>query len=116
MRGRKKASTAPWHPCRKSARSARVRIHDLDADVVRDPTTPQALLRGMASDSRLRAIAMRERTELSAETNEQVRAASAEQFDRITQWTQRPTARVRVTSRSDAVDLAARLGGGTAGT
>jgi hypothetical protein len=96
---------------RKSARSARVRIHDLAADVVRDPTTPQAVLRGMASDSRLRAIAMRERTELSAQTNEQVRAASAEQFDRITQWTQWPTARVRVTSRSDAVDLAARLGG-----
>jgi len=96
---------------RKSARSARIRIHELAADVVRDPTTPQTVLRGMASDSRLRAIAMRERTELSAAANEQVRAASAEQFDRIAQWTQRPTARVRVASRSDAVDLAARLGG-----
>ena len=42
------------------------RIHELAADVVRDPTTPQTVLRGMASDSRLRAIAMRERTELSA--------------------------------------------------
>lgn len=52
---------------RKSARSARVRIHDLAADVVRGPETPQAVLRGLARDSRLRAAAIRERNEAMAE-------------------------------------------------
>jgi hypothetical protein len=96
---------------RKSARSARVRIHDLAADVVRSPETPQAVRRGMARDSRLRAAALRERTEATAERTEALRSTAAEQVDRLSKWTNRPTARVRVTSRSDAVDLAARLSG-----
>ena len=96
---------------RKSARSARVRIHELARDVVRDPETPQAVVRGMARDSRLRATAMRERTEATVARTEELRSTVAEQVDRLSQWTSRPTARVRVTSRSDAVDLAARLTG-----
>jgi ANTAR domain len=96
---------------RKSARSARVRIHDLAGDVVRDPETPQAVLQGIARDSRLRAAAMRERTEATAARTVQLRSAAADQVDRLSQWTNRPTARVRVTSRSDAVDLAGRLTG-----
>jgi ANTAR domain len=96
---------------RKSARSARVRIHDLAGEVVREPETPQAVVRGMARDARLRATAMRERTEATAARAEQLRSTATEQVDRMSQWTNRPSARVRVTSRSDAVDLASRLVG-----
>jgi hypothetical protein len=96
---------------RKSARSARVRIHDLAAEVVRSPETPQAVLRGIARDSRLRAVAMRERVEATTERTEELRSSYVEQLDRLAKWTNRPTARVRVTNRSDAVDLAARLTG-----
>jgi ANTAR domain len=96
---------------RKTARSARVRIHELARDVVSRRETPQAVLRGMARDSRLRASAIRERTEASQETMSQLRTEHLDQLDRISQWTHRPTARVRVDTRSDAVDLAARLSG-----
>jgi ANTAR domain len=96
---------------RKSARSARVRIHDLAGEVVTNPETPQAVIRGMARDNRLRAIAIRERNEAMAERHEAVRSSSAELTDRLTRSSSRPTARVRVTTRSDAVDLAARLSG-----
>ena len=96
---------------RKSARSARMRIHDLAEQVVRGPETPQAVLRGMAGDSRLRASAMRERTEATAETTEALRASHVEQLDRLLQSTQPPTARIRVTNRSDAVGLASSLTG-----
>jgi ElaB/YqjD/DUF883 family membrane-anchored ribosome-binding protein len=95
---------------RKSARSARVRIHDLAADVVRSPETPQAVLRGMARDSCLRAAAIRERNEALVERSAALHEKYAEQVDRFA-WRDRRTARVRVTSRSDAVDLAARLSG-----
>jgi hypothetical protein len=96
---------------RKSARSARVRIHELADEVVHTPETPHAVTRGMARDSRLRAAAMREQTEATAERTGELRSTYTEQVDRLTQWTNRPTARVRVTSRSDAIDLAARLSG-----
>ena len=96
---------------RRSARSARIRIHDLAGQVVRDPETPQAVLRGMAGDSRLRASAMRERTEATAETNEALRASHVEQLDRLSQSTQPPAARIAVTNRSDAVGLASTLSG-----
>ena len=96
---------------RKSARGARMRIHDLAEQVVRGPETPQAVLRGMAGDSRLRASAMRERTEATAETTEALRASHVEQLDRLLQSTQPPTARIRVTNRSDAVGLASSLTG-----
>jgi hypothetical protein len=95
---------------RKSARSARVRIHDLAADVVRSRATPQAVLRGIARESRLRAAAIRERNEALAERSAVLAGKYAEQADRFA-WANRPTARLRVTSRSDAVDLAARLTG-----
>jgi hypothetical protein len=65
----------------------------------------------MARDSRLRAFAMRERTEATAEATERVHARHWEQVDRLSQLADRPTARIRVTSRGDAVDLASRLGG-----
>jgi ANTAR domain-containing protein len=96
---------------RTSARGARVRIHDLAREVVRAPETPAPVVRGMARDSRLRAAAMRERTEATAEKTGELRSTYAEQVDRLAHWTNRPTARVRVVSRSDAVDLAARLSG-----
>jgi ANTAR domain len=91
---------------RRSARSARVRIHDLAADVVRQPQTPAAVTRGLARDTRLRTAAIRERSEATAE-------AHARLVTRLTAQTavDRPTARVRVTSRADAVELAARLAG-----
>ncbi len=86
---------------RKSARSARVRIHDLAADVVRSPETPQAILRGLALDSRLRAAAIRERNEAMAERSVELRGKYAEQVDRFAS-SDRPTASVQVTNRPDA--------------
>jgi hypothetical protein len=64
----------------------------------------------MARDSRLRAAAMRERTEATVATTQRVQARHSEQVDRLHQQIDQPTARVRVPSRSDALDLAARLG------
>jgi hypothetical protein len=55
---------------RKSARSARVRIHDLAGEVVNSGHTPEAVIRGMARDGRLRAIAIRGRNEAAAESHE----------------------------------------------
>jgi hypothetical protein len=95
---------------RRSARTARVKIHDLSREIVSSRETPPAVPRAMARDSRLRAAAMRERTEATAETTERVQARHSEQVDRLHQQLDRPTARVRVPSRSDALDLAARLG------
>lgn len=51
---------------RRSARSARVRIHDLAGEVVHSRETPQSVLRGMTRDSRLRATAIRERSEATS--------------------------------------------------
>ena len=96
---------------RRSARTARVKIHDLAREIVSSRETPPAVPRAMARDSRLRAVAMRERTEATVETTERVHARHSEQVDRLNQQLDRPTARVRVTSRSDAVELAAWLGG-----
>jgi hypothetical protein len=96
---------------RGSARATRTKIHDLATQVVRSRETPAAVLRGMARDSRLRAIAMRERTEATIERTTDLHKEHVEQLDRLAHWTNKPTARVRVGSRSDAVDLAARLGG-----
>jgi hypothetical protein len=95
---------------RRSARTARVKIHDLSHEIVSSRETPPAVPRAMARDSRLRAAAMRERTEATAETTERVQARHSEQVDRLHQQLDRPTARVHVPSRSDALDLAARLG------
>ena len=96
---------------RRSARTARVKIHDLAREIVSSRETPPAVPRAMARDSRLRAVAMRERTEATVETTERVHARHSEQVDRLNQQLDRPTARVRVTSRSDAVELAGWLGG-----
>ena len=96
---------------RASARSARKNIHGLAEEVVRSRDTPQAVLRGMARDSRLRAIALRERVEATTERTTELHARHSEQLDRLAHWTQKPTARVRVDNRSDAVDLASRLSG-----
>ncbi|HSS74565.1 MAG TPA: ANTAR domain-containing protein [Gaiellaceae bacterium] len=95
---------------RRSARTARVKIHDLAREVVSNRETPPAVPRAMARDTRLRAIAMRERTEATAETTGRVQARHSEQVDRLNQQLDQPTARVRMTSRSDALDLAAWLG------
>lgn len=57
---------------RRSARSARVRIHDLAAEVVHSRETPQAVLREMTRDSRLRATAMRDRSEATSEPVEKL--------------------------------------------
>jgi hypothetical protein len=96
---------------RGSARAARTKIHDLAAQVAHSRETPSAVLRGMARDSRLRATAMRERAEATVERTSDLHRENVEQLDRLAHWTNKPTARVRVGSRSDAVDLAARLGG-----
>ena len=95
---------------RRSARTARVKIHDLAREIVSSRDTPPAVPRAMARDSRLRAAAMRERTEATAETTERMHARHSEQVDRLNQQLDRPTARVRVTNRSDALELAAWLG------
>jgi hypothetical protein len=97
---------------RGSARSARTKIHELAGQVMRSRETPSAVVRGMApGGSRLRAIAVRERAEATAERAGELHKEHVEQPDRVAHWTHKPTARVRVESRSDAVDLAARLGG-----
>jgi ANTAR domain len=90
---------------RKGARSARMRIHDLAAEVVANPQTPATVVRGMIRDARLRSAALRERNQAAGEVNANLRSAHTTQKDRI----QRPKAHFRTTSRSDAVDLAARL-------
>ena len=95
---------------RRSARTARVKIHDLSREIVSSRETPPAVPRAMARDSRLRAAAMRERTEATVETTERVQARHSKQVDRLHQQPDQPTARVRMPSRSDALDLAARLG------
>jgi hypothetical protein len=53
---------------------------------------------------------MRERTEATVATTQRVQARHSEQVDRLHQQIDQPTARVLVPSRSDALDLAARLG------
>jgi hypothetical protein len=62
---------------RRSARSARVKIHQLADEVVHTRETPQAVVRGLAGDSKLPAAAMRERTEASDERTEELRSAYA---------------------------------------
>jgi hypothetical protein len=96
---------------RGSARSVRTDIHTLADDVVRSRETPPAIRRGIARNSRLRAVARRERGELAAEQTHAVQARYAGQRERLNQWTDKPTARIRTSSRSDAVDLASRLRG-----
>jgi hypothetical protein len=96
---------------RKSARSARRRIHEVAAEVLYSPQTPPVVLRGMARDSRLRAASIRERNEATAEAHTELQLEHGRQVERLGQHLDRPTARVRVTSRSDAVDLASRLSG-----
>jgi hypothetical protein len=95
---------------RRSARTERVKIHDLAREIVSSRETPPAVSRAMARDSRLRAAAMRERTEATVATTQRVQARHSEQVDRLHQQIDQPTARVLVPSRSDALDLAARLG------
>ena len=96
---------------RASARSARTNIHGLAQEVVGSRESPQAILRGLARDSRLRAVATRERVEATRERAAELQAERVGQLDRLAHWTQKPTARIRVGSRSDAVDLASRLNG-----
>jgi hypothetical protein len=98
---------------RSSARSARINIHGLAEEVVATRESPQALIRALARDKRLRAIAHRERADATAQRNGQVQTRQLEQLDRLadTRPAQRPIARIRADSRSDAVDLASRLGG-----
>ncbi len=62
---------------RRSARSARVKIHQLADEVVHTRETPQAVVRGLACDSKLPAAAMRERTEASDEMTDELRSAYA---------------------------------------
>jgi hypothetical protein len=62
---------------RRSARSARVKIHQLADEVVHTGETPQAVVRGLARESKLPAAAMRERTEASDERTEELRSAYA---------------------------------------
>lgn len=85
---------------RSAARGARTNIHGLAAEVARTRESPEAVTRALARDKRLRLVAVRERADASV--NGQKR--HAEQLDRR-------TARIRTESRSDAVDLASRLGG-----
>jgi len=96
---------------RASARSARVKIHELATQVVVSRDTPQAILAGLARDTHLRAIAMRERTEAGAARTGELHREHLQNVDRLTQWVNRPTARIRAGARSDAVDLASRLSG-----
>jgi ANTAR domain len=67
---------------RQSARSAQMKIHLLAEQVVTSPTSPQAIVRGLARDSRWRAAAMRERNEATAERARSLHLAHLEQRER----------------------------------
>jgi ANTAR domain len=67
---------------RQSARSAQMKIHLLAEQVVTSPTSPQAIVRGLARDSRWRAAAMRERNEATTERARNLHLAHLEQRER----------------------------------
>jgi hypothetical protein len=69
------------------------------------------VVRGLARTSRLRAVALRERGEATAERARALHDRRSEQLDRLSEWTQKAAARVHAGSRSDAVALAALLAG-----
>lgn len=93
---------------RSSARGARTKIHGLATQVASTRESPEAVIRALARDKRLRPLAVHERAGATAE-----RAAEAEtrHGEQHVSSAQRSTARIRTESRSDAVDLASRLGG-----
>lgn len=86
-------------------------IHEFAAEVVHSPSTPEAIIRGIARDSRLRAVAQRERSEGIAERTRRLEAEHIEQRERLGQWIGKTAARIRTESRSDALNLSARLSG-----
>jgi hypothetical protein len=98
---------------RSSARSARINIHGIAEQVVGTRESPEAVIRGLGRVRRLRAIATREWAETTAERSDEVQRRHVEQLVRLAQnrWEQKPTARIRTDRRSDAVELASRLGG-----
>jgi ANTAR domain-containing protein len=68
---------------RYSARSERMQIHDLAAQVVPSAAMPPAIVRGLAREARWRALAIRERTEASRDRSARLHAAVEEQAERI---------------------------------
>ena len=89
---------------RQSARAARVRIHDLAADVVSARKTPAAILRRFARDTEWPTLVVRERTEALRERNEHRRQVGRFQGERFSE-----SLRVRTQNRWDAVELGSRL-------
>jgi hypothetical protein len=96
---------------RQSARAARMKIHDLAAEVVRARVTPNAIIRGFARDSRWRALVLRERTEALRERNIEIQTRQRAQVERFERERARFTEalRVRTRSRWDAIELGSRL-------
>jgi hypothetical protein len=68
---------------RQSARAERMRLHDLAMQVRPGAEMPQAIVRGMARESRWRAVAIRERSEAMRRRNDRLRAAVDEQAQRL---------------------------------
>jgi hypothetical protein len=93
---------------RQSARSAQMKIHLLAGQVVESPATPGAVVRGMARDSRWRAVAMRERNEATVERTRDLHLAHLEQRERAARHSG-AIIRVRATTRWDALELGSRL-------
>ncbi len=96
---------------RQSARTARMKIHDLAGQVVGSRETPQAIVRGFARDSRWRALVLRERTETIRESNRRLAERTRDQAARLdaNRRRHRTLVRVRTPSRWDAIDLGSRL-------
>lgn len=68
---------------RYSARSARMPLAELAAQLVPAAAMPQAIIRGLAREARWRALALCERSEASREHTARLRAAVEEQAERI---------------------------------
>ena len=92
---------------RQSARGAQMKIHSLAELVVTRETTPEAVIRGLARESKWRAAAMRERNEATLERTREIHEESM----RRRLENEGSKLRIRTTSRWDALDLGRRLPG-----
>jgi hypothetical protein len=68
---------------RHSARSERIELRALSEQVISHPAMPYAIVRGMARESRWRAVAMRERSEAVAERAHRLHEAVEAQAGRL---------------------------------
>jgi len=93
---------------RQGARGAQMKLHLLAQQVVENETTPGAVIRGMARDSRWRALSIRERNEATVERTRRLHLATLEQRERSYSRFG-AIVRIRATNRWDALDLGSRI-------